>query len=104
MNPESSWDYIKYKIGQHSRNYSKRLRRCEIENKENLEEQLDKLGKDPINNKEEYITIRKQLDDIKEEEDKTIIFRSRVKWVEEGEKCTNYFFRKIESNQKKRQY
>jgi len=43
------------------------------------------------------------ISDIKEEESKRLIFRSRAKWAEEGEKSTKYFLNLLKDRQKKLQ-
>jgi len=43
------------------------------------------------------------ISDIKEEESRRLIFRSRAKWAEEGEKSTKYFLNLLKDRQKKLQ-
>ena len=55
-----------------------------------------------IDSFKEAINISEELiSEIKETESKKMIFRSRTKWAEEGEKSSKYFLNLIKSNQNK---
>ncbi len=102
---QAMWEFTKYKIGQYSRDYSKRKakERKEKEGKilRELEEATDRFGNRKEGVSEKKFKELKQEAQLKlEKEEKATIFRANVKYYEEGEKCTSYFFRQIKTNRK----
>ena len=102
------WEMIKMEIRSitilFSKGKAQGTRKREVEIKEQLDE-LDKIicNSQNLNNIDE---ILRQYDDLKKElqhqydnRGKAAIFRSKCRWVEEGEKATKYFF-----NLEKRNY
>lgn len=93
----TSWEWLKYKIRLESIKFSKqkaikrRDREKELSLKiKSLEEELTKQNHtDDIQSK--LMEAKKQLEDVYDEKMKGIIFRSKVKWFEEGEKSSKYF-------------
>ena len=95
------WELIKMEIrAETSITYSKAERR-ELKNREiHLQEKLDALdneichGHDHFNQSllDEYESIKTELKDIYEQKGKEAMLRSKARWIEKGEKPTNYFF------------
>jgi len=72
---------------------------CEVKGGDLDDKTLDKIK--VIN--EALEMAEESISDIKEEESKRLIFRSRAKWSEEGEKSTKYFLNLLKDRQKKLQ-
>jgi len=51
---------------------------------------------------DEYESIKTELKDIYEKKGKEAMFRSKARWIEKGEKPTNYFFNLEKRNFEKR--
>ena len=94
------WELIKMEFRAETITYSKAERR-ELKNREiHLQEKLDALdneichGHDHFNQSllDEYESIKTELNDIYEKKGKEAMFRSKARWIEKGEKPTNYFF------------
>ena len=106
-NKHLKWDLIKYEIRNYTRKYgSKRKKDLNQEivylNNELTQLEID-LGLTPSEELQtEYETKRERLKEIEEERAKGAIIRSRVKWLEEGEKPTKYFFNLEKSNYSKK--
>ena len=97
----TTWEYIKYHIRLTSIKHS-RMRICKMKEEKKLYTNLlTELEKHEIENHNDIVETKEKLNQITREEEETIIFRSRVKWVEENEKCTSYFFRNIQRNKEK---
>ena len=82
----------------------------ELQIKERLE-QLDRLICDNFNSPnishvfKEYERLKTELQSIYDEKGRAAIFRSKCRWVENGERSTNYFFnleKKNHNNNKKK--
>ena len=91
------WDLIKYKIRKFSFEYSIKKRKFERETEEKLNRELNDLEITLGNNPNEIIlenfkTCRDKLNQIEEEKSKGSIVRSKINWLEQGEKPTKYFF------------
>ena len=89
------WEILKIKCREFAQKYSKGM--C-TKNKEKedlerkltlLESKLDKQNDSTA--KEEYVRIKEKLEKLYKYECKGAGIRSRVKWIEDGEKNTNYF-------------
>ena len=94
------WELIKMEFRAETITYSKAERR-ELKNREiHPQEKLDALdneichGHDHFNQSllDEYESIKTELKDIYEKKGKEAMFRSKARWIEKGEKPTNYFF------------
>jgi hypothetical protein len=72
-------------------------------NNENNESKLKKLFKEIDNIKESIEIIEQMLDPIKEKHTKSLIFRAKAKWAEDGEKSTKYFMNLLKDRQRKLQ-
>ena len=64
---------------------------------EKFNETLKKID----NIKEAIIIAEEGISDLKNKEAQRLIFRSKAKWVEEGEKSTKYFLNLLKDRQKK---
>ena len=91
------WEMIKYKVRKHTIDYCKEKRRNQNQEINNLQMKMNeleiKLGEtsdETIKNENYY--HKNRLNTIEQENAEGAIIRSRVKWLEEGEKCTQYFF------------
>ena len=120
--PHLKLDYMKYKLRQimiskgriKAQKYKNKLEYCNLEVsslKKKLDTLLDKaqekyLGKyDKIIEeadklKEALVIAEQELIEIKNEDAKRLIFRSRAKWAEEGEKSNKYFLNLLKERQK----
>jgi len=93
---KKKWEYFKYKIRQLAIKRSKVIKK-EKYNSEHALTLMNKLthliSKGNINPEEEIEikAIQIQIDQIYTEMPKGAFIRSRAKWLEEGEKNTNYF-------------
>ncbi len=99
------WEYTKYKIGLFSREYSKKKAKENKEEKNRLITELEKATeKEGVRKatvtEEEFRAIKGKVQLELEKEERETIFRANVKYYEEGEKCTAYFFRQIKTNRK----
>ena len=97
------WELCKLEIRSFSVPYCIKKKKERSAFKRSLEEELEKLlvlldqnlDKDTLNS---YNLNKKELQDIEREETNAIIFRSKVKWIEEGEKNTKYFLNLEKNN------
>ena len=88
---------IKYKVRKHTIDYCKEKRRNQNQEINNLQMKMNELeiklgGTSDETIKNEYYNHKNRLNTIEQENAEGAIIRSRVKWLEEGEKCTQYFF------------
>jgi exonuclease III len=103
------WEFIKFSLGVASRKYSKSKGIQTGNEKAKLQAEILKYSSLLSNNTEETENNRlksklklamESLDKLLEDEAQSIIFRSRVQQVEQGEKATGYHFRTIKENNK----
>ncbi len=98
------WEYLKYKISQYSREYSKNKVQKEREEKAMYVKQLEEATVNGVKkaniSEEEFRELKNNVQKQIEKEEKAAIFRANVQYHEEGEKCTAYFFRQIKQNRK----
>ena len=108
-NHRAKWEFIKYSIGVASRKYSKKLGIQKGNEKAKSQTLINTLSLKLSNStseveinliKDQLKEATDSLDKVLEDEAQSIIFRSRVKHVEEGEKVTGYHFRTIKENNK----
>ena len=52
----------------------------------------------------EYESLKKELHELYEQKGRGAIFRSKVRWIEKGEKPTKYFFNLEKKNYEKKSY
>jgi exonuclease III len=100
------WEYVKYKIRELSRNFSINKAKESKANKQKLQNGLDQINNQIMNDKTGNIEalkaaleeVRTKMEDILDIEAKSIMFRSKVKFIEQGEKVSSYFFRAVKQN------
>ena len=93
------WDLCKVKIKEFTIDFSKKKRKSEKNEQKKLNEELNKidieLGKEDNTNKQFYLAerdrVKRKLEIFDLEKAKSAQIRSRVKFIEEGEKNTKYF-------------
>ena len=94
--PHDAWEKMKTDILKFVKNKSrKKASEKQVAISQLYEKIADLEDKElPLSIRDEEILENsiKELDDLVEEHTKSLIFRSRVKWVEEGEKNTRYFY------------
>ena len=102
--PRSRWDFIKWKMKTHSRDFSIRLKKKRTSFKDSVEKRLAKCDNELRANPDDreiaqrYMDAKTDYDVILEEENEQLRFRARVNVYEKSEKSTEYFFRQIKSN------
>ena len=102
--PRTRWDFIKWKIKTHSRDFSIRLKKKKTQFKDSAEKRLAKcdalLRSSPEDREiaQRYMDAKTVYDLILEEENEQLRFRARVNVYEKNEKSTEYFFRQIKMN------
>jgi exonuclease III len=97
------WDYLKYKIAQYSRTYTKekaRIKRAEVKELECRVKYLEGNLTDDLNISQ-YQEAKKDLDEHHNEITKGLVIRSRAQYYEEGEKSNRYFLNLIKRNRNK---
>jgi exonuclease III len=123
-NPHQKLDYYKYKLRIIMLKEGKTCKKRELSIyehsnhevnllKEKLNEILMQIAEHESNNPDLLIRANslrdaikiaeKPLNELKEKESKRLIFRSRAKWAEEGEKSNKYFLNLLKNRQKKMQ-
>jgi len=90
------WEILKFNIRNFSRKYGKEKAKDRRNNQKYLEEELkaaeEGLDHDFSEEKQAaYEELREELQEIDNKITEGIIIRSRVRWYEQGEKCTKYF-------------
>ena len=97
------WDMVKMEIRSHTISYcikKSKERKKHISDLENrlciLREHIDMYNKKEDN--EEYNCIKKELDEFELQSARGHIFRSKVKWNEEGERNTKFFMSQEKKN------
>ena len=92
-----TWELLKYEIRKFTCRYCADKKKAERLEEHLLQTRLDELEVDlgtvPGNEfSEEYYTCKAKILELEELKAKGAIIRSKVKWLEEGEKSTQYFF------------
>ena len=92
-----TWELLKYEIRKFTCRYCADKKKAERLEEQLLQTRLDELEEDlgtvPGNEiSEEYYTCKARILELEELKAKGAIIRSKVKWLEEGEKSTQYFF------------
>ena len=97
------WELIKYEIRKFTINYSPKNKKKERGSEKVLLNTLENLERSfAINPTEEIFTeiqsVKKQLEKIDNDKLNGAIVRSRIKWVEQGEKSSKFFFSMEKNN------
>ena len=100
------WEFLKYKIRQFTRYYSKQKAVGRRDRKTILEEKVRDLERriksdSNVELLKEYNKAKKELNQIYDYITNGIILRSRTTWYEEGEKSSSYFLRLEKRNKSK---
>ena len=88
------WEIIKSEVRSFTVPYSVRKKKEKNQYKESLEKRLEQLFPLINNNdivKEEYFSAKNELEQLEKSEITGIIIRSKAKYIEDGEKNTNFF-------------
>lgn len=108
------WDVIKFKVKDHSIRSGKKFKKIRNERKITLENKIQEIKNDIkiFQDQSDHIKVAEcyenlnssqhQLNAIVSEEVKGIITRSRIQWVEQGERSTKYFLGLEKASQKKK--
>ena len=94
------WEFLKYKIRSFTIEYTKNKAKSGIVKVNQLESSL--TGNTNTTLRKEYDDAKLQLEQYYDEITRGIIVRSRVQWVEDGEKRTKYFLNMEKRNQIKK--
>ena len=94
LNPKGTWEFIKGKAREFSRKFSMMKMRLEKAEKRQCMETLGIADPDS----QEFQSAKIKFENILRLEADRLIFRSKVKWVEENEKSTRFFFMRIKGN------
>ena len=100
------WELLKYKIREYAIAYSKQKQRTFRNDLLNLEAQLSNLdgtlcSDESDENREAYYECQVKLNEMQNHITRGVIIRSKIKWYEEDEKCTNYFLNLEKQNKEK---
>ena len=91
-NPKVKWEFLKYQIKNFTIDFSKSKSKQEKIHETNLLNKLKQLESNLTeNNLEEYEMVKAELVAIDNEKTETLIFKSKVRWHEHGEKSSKYF-------------
>ena len=95
LNTHETWERLKLDIKNYSIQFSKSLRKSHKQKLKELENKIQEIEEKPFNeiNMREKISFENELNQLIDNKCKGAQIRSRVKWLEEGEKNTSYFLR-----------
>ena len=103
----AKWELIKLSIRNYTIPYCSRKKKISIQREKYLDEEYLRLfnivhTQDDVseNLMNQYHSVKSELENIEKTKSRGIIMRSKVKWVEEGEKNTSYFLRLERANYK----
>ena len=97
------WEWLKYKIRLFATEFSKKLVRSKKDRIDILTDELRKLEVDITENNSEQIKLKRQeVEQLMSEKTEGIILRSKVRWYEQGEKSTKYFYNLEKRNHQKK--
>ena len=96
MSSQARWEFLKYKIKQHSRTYSIKLSKQRKKEQDELEHEINRLENDlaRTNSESDFNKLaecNRKLNDILDIKMKHLIFQSKTTIYEEDEKNTKYF-------------
>ena len=92
VDPQFSWEYLKYKIRKFSIHFSKGIVRNKKTERMHLKNKFKNLENSPsFVDKPEYIEINGKLDKIYQEKTNAIRIRNKCNSYEHGEKSSNFF-------------
>ena len=94
LSPKGAWEFIKGKAREFSRKFSLIKMRLEKAEKRRCMETLGTTDPDS----QEFQKAKENFENILKLEAERLIFRSKVKWVEENEKSTRFFYMRVKGN------
>lgn len=101
----SQWELLKYEIGKYLRKYSSNLAKNRRAEEDDLCAQIVTLSNRSTNLSDDELArlaeYQNKLDCFYRRRAEGAFVRSRMKWLEEGEKCSSYFFNLEKSKSKK---
>ena len=95
------WELIKMEIRENTISFAKRKPRALSLREEEISKRLEELDETICNSNnllnidyifKEYDALKPEINSVYENKGKAAIFRSKCRWVEEGERPTKYFF------------
>ena len=99
------WDLIKMEIRNFTVPYCSHMKKEKLKHEKQLNERYSELfsiintnEQIPESTLNEYYRVKRELEMLEKEHARGIIVRSKVQFVEEGEKCTSYFLRQEKNN------
>jgi len=97
LTPHGCWEYVKGKAREYSRKVSIARMKGERKEKQDLLDSIESA--DPRS--EEHTILKEKLEKILRTEGERWIFRSKMRWVEENEASTKFFFMRVKANREK---
>ena len=106
LDPREKWEYIKYHIHKFTISYTKEKSRKFKEQYTILEKEVKEIeatlsGNSSISEIEKYRDLKMKLEQCYDKITEGIIVRSRVQWLEKGEKSSKYFLNLEKRNKNK---
>ena len=89
------WEWLKFKIREYTVHFSKQIARQKKDQLNQLTKELKDLEDELATNNDTYLqyTIKKkELENMMDEKTEGMLIRAKVKWFQEGEKSTKYFY------------
>ena len=102
-----AWDTIKFRVKDFAIHHGKKTKKYKLAEKQLIMDNVDDIKRstnyhsDPVA-AENLVRLETRLDNIIREEMDGVIVRSKVQYVERGERCTKYFFGLEKNNGKKK--
>ncbi len=87
-----TWEYIKYKVRDFTISYTKNKAKLKREREQMLEHKLKLLEQNLQDDFVEYENVKSELEALLTEKAKGCIIRAKVRWHDEGETNSRYFF------------
>src|SRR5437879_2855965 len=92
------WDDCKDKIQSYLKAVGRPAARCRREGIKNLTNRLYKLQQSPSPSTSKITAIQAQLKSLQDIQARSIAIRSRVRWIEQGEQSTRYFYQRFRTH------
>ena len=102
-----AWDTIKFRVKDFAIHHGKKTKKYKLAEKQLIMDNVDDIKRstnyhsDPVA-AENLVWLETRLDNIIREDMDGVIVRSKVQYVERGERCTKYFFGLEKNNGKKK--
>ena len=92
------WEWIKWKLGMVIRKIEASYRKSIKEAEGNLQKWIQEEENKPVPSPETLNRLQNKLRVINEDKLQELILKARVKWADNNEKCTKFFFNRIKQN------